>query len=242
MSLTHNYGHHHCDYKENTPKKHKTEQHKHKHEKEKDEPPPNNSSYGSYAPLWSPTSPRTTMPPPSHAPPCAPSRVWDAQTELRATGTDTKSPRPARLPVTEMQAGNLPYTLVRAIGKQEIAAAASLSPKQARAEHSVTAVAAFADKGAAAAAIAKNHAAQWAAQAALRSTEVKAAHLAAIEARKTTLARRTHCKVEPFGSTAYGVCSPSSDLDLDIIESAPGIPRCSMPLRTRREAARMINL
>ncbi|KZP32118.1 hypothetical protein FIBSPDRAFT_849102, partial [Athelia psychrophila] len=46
-----------------------------------------------------------------------------------------------------------------------------------------------ADKEAAAAALAKNQAAQWAAQAALRSTEAKVAHLAAIEARRTTLAR-----------------------------------------------------
>ncbi|KZP32093.1 hypothetical protein FIBSPDRAFT_849068 [Athelia psychrophila] len=56
---------------------------------------------------------------------------------------------------------------------------------EARADHSVAAAAAFADKEAAVA-LAKNQAAQWAA---LRFTEAKAAHLAVIEAPETTLAR-----------------------------------------------------
>ncbi|KZP32102.1 hypothetical protein FIBSPDRAFT_552052 [Athelia psychrophila] len=74
------------------------------------------------------------------------SAFWDAQTELRATDTDTESSCPAWSSFAEMQAGNLPYAEVRTIAKQETAAAASLSPKQARAEHSVVAAAAFADK------------------------------------------------------------------------------------------------
>ncbi|KZP18453.1 hypothetical protein FIBSPDRAFT_863703 [Athelia psychrophila] len=61
------------------------------------------------------------------------SAVWDAQTELRDTDidTDTESTRTARVSFAEMLAGNLSYAKVRAIAKQETAAAA-LSPKQGR--------------------------------------------------------------------------------------------------------------
>ncbi|KZP32115.1 hypothetical protein FIBSPDRAFT_552219 [Athelia psychrophila] len=185
--LGHNYGHHHYNNKQNISKKYKKAQRKRNHEK--DGPPPNNLSRRPCTPLWfpSPSSLRTTVPPPCtsavaatmavamqasrpvfsvtrvqlglglglgrrwsaaawrHLPPVRPhpspmlhrqisshSAVWDAQTELRATDTDTELSCPARLSFAEMQAGNLPYALVRAIGKQGTAAAASLTEASSR--------------------------------------------------------------------------------------------------------------
>ncbi|KZP18457.1 hypothetical protein FIBSPDRAFT_893451 [Athelia psychrophila] len=83
------------------------------------------------------------------------SAVWDAQADLRATDSDTESPRPAWLSFAEMQVGNMFYAEARAIAQQETAAAAALSPKQALAKHSAVVATAFAENEAAAAALAR---------------------------------------------------------------------------------------